>query len=141
MTNLNTSKLEKCSSYASIMAHGVENTKLAYETYSNRTSEFGMSESFVPYIDVRHHENIIARFFKDGTIAVSNAGYNSRTTSHRLDVIVNEATNGRIRVGIRQGEMRFLDGDTLKPLGHVSSQFHAIAGPSTVDAFGWVESI
>ncbi len=43
-----------------------------------------VGEAGVTAVTVRHHESPIIRYFSDGRIEIRNAGWMSKTTTHRL---------------------------------------------------------
>ena len=50
------------------------------------------------------HGNHIAKKVNNTTIAINFCGWVTNTTADRLNAIVSEATNGKIKVGIKQGQ-------------------------------------
>ena len=67
-------------------------------------SKLSNSNMLVSDGNVYLHGNLIAKKVNNTTIAINFCGWATNTTADRLNAIVSEATNGKIRVGIKQGE-------------------------------------
>lgn len=67
-------------------------------------SKLSNSNMLVSDGNVYLHGNLIAKKVNNTTIAINFCGWATPTTADRINAIVSEATNGRIRVGIKQGE-------------------------------------
>lgn len=67
-------------------------------------SNMSNSNMLVSDGNVYLHGNHIAKKVNNTTIAINFCGWATNTTADRLNAIVSEATNGKIKVGIKQGE-------------------------------------
>jgi hypothetical protein len=101
--------------------------KIAYATHAR------LSEGGVVY--VYHHGNTIAAVQPD-RVSMSNAGYHTKTTAHRLDLIA--YANGVGRVRIRDFTMRVEPVEGLEymiefgPYGFADGSDHVMDGKVTV---------
>jgi len=96
MSNLNLPKLTYGNLTKLIDVSKRDRIKLAYETTAERT----------PYgtIGIRHHGNPIADIGPDH-FTLDNAGWNSRTTSDRLNRILRDNNADYYMISIKQGIM------------------------------------
>lgn len=66
-----------------------------------------------------HGNKIVSRVIENGEpqnkIAISFCGWTTPTTADRINAIVDECTNGRVKVGIKGGEpeLRYRDGKNV----------------------------
>lgn len=67
-------------------------------------SKLSNSNMLVSDGNVYLHGNLIAKKVNNTTIAINFCGWATNTTADRINAIVSEATNGKIKVGIKQGE-------------------------------------
>ena len=90
--------------------------KITQQTVNAFFGNSNMSNSNMLVSDgnVYLHGNHIAKKVNNTTIAINFCGWATNTTANRLNAIVSEATNGKIKVGIKQGqpELRHSNGYT-----------------------------
>ena len=88
--------------------------KITQQTVNAFFGNSKLSNSNMLVIDgnVYLHGNLIAKKVNNTTIAINFCGWATNTTADRLNAIVSEATNGKIKVGIKQGqpELRHTNG-------------------------------
>ena len=87
-------------------------------------SNMSLGNMLVNNGNVYLHGNLIAKKLDNTVIAINFCGWATNTTADRLNAIVSEATNGKIKVGIKQGEPELR---------------HANGYNQTIDSSEWLE--
>lgn len=68
---------------------------IGYMTTAEKVGGLGDAE----FIMIRHHYSTIAVLYKDGTVYITNAGYDSSTTRNRINHVLRD---NNIRAGVTQ---------------------------------------